>query len=233
MSLQFLPLEGRARWATVLLGGTIIVDLVAIASDFREISAINDFLDGDFDTTALSDSDDLQSFVALITFIALAATGIAFIRWFYAAYRNVTLLAPSEVRYKPGWAIGAWFVPFLNIWRPKQIADDIWRVSEQQPPPAYDQPSRLGATEALMKWWWAFWIIGTFVGNFGARALLGTRTLADIRDSDKVDIASTLLDIAAAVLAIVVIQRITGRLEGTSAPAEEAGTPPEPEFALP
>jgi hypothetical protein len=145
----------------------------------------------------------------------------------------VTLLAPTEVRYKPGWAIGAWFVPFLNIWRPKQIADDIWHVSEMQPPPAYDRPSRLGETTALMKWWWVLWIIGTFAGNFAARAVLGTHTLADVRDSDKVDIASTLLDIAAGVLAIVVIQRITARLEGTTAPAGAAGTRPEPDFAMP
>jgi hypothetical protein len=233
MSLPFVPLEGRARWATVFLAGTIVIDVVAIASDIREISAINSFLAGNFDTGALSSSDDRQSLLALVTFIALLVTGIAFIRWFHAAYRNVTLLAPSEVRHKPGWAIGGWFVPFLNLWRPKQIADDIWRVSEMQPPPSYDRPSRLGETPALMKWWWTLWIIGTFVGNFAARAVLRTHTLADIRDSDKVDIASTLLDIAGALLAIVVIQRITARLAGTSAPDVEAGTAPEPEFVMP
>jgi hypothetical protein len=95
MNLPFVPLEGRARWATILLAGTIIIDLVGIAADFREISAINGFLDGNFDTGALSDSDHRQSLIALVTFIALVVTGIAFIRWFHRRVPQRDIACPD------------------------------------------------------------------------------------------------------------------------------------------
>ena len=235
MGSPFVALDGRARWATLLLAATIVVDVLAIGSNVREITAINGFLAGsNLDPGALTSSDHGQSLVALLKFIALLASGIAFIRWFYAAYRNVTSLAPAEVRFKPGWAIGAWFVPVLNLWRPKQIANEIWHVSELQPAPAGEHASRLGKTTTLLALWWGFWIAGAFVGNVSSRLLFGSDTLVDIRDSDKLDIVALSIDIAAAALAILVIDRITNRLAGTTVPPPaEPGTPHEAGFATP
>ena len=56
------------------------------------------------------------------------ATGVFFLFWFHRAYRNLPALG-GDRRYGTGWAIGSWFVPFLNAWRPKQIVNDIWRES--------------------------------------------------------------------------------------------------------
>ena len=211
----------------MLLAATIVVNVVAIGSNLSEISAINGFLDGSNpDPGALSSSDDRQALVALCKFIAFLATGFTFIRWFHAAYRNVTALAPAEVRFKPGWAIGAWFVPILCIWRPKQIADDIWRVSDLQPRLAAERVSRIGKTTTVLALWWTLWIIGAFLGNFSARLVFGNDTLADIRNSDKLEIAALCIDIAAAMFAILVVQRITTRLAGTRAPPANAELQP-------
>jgi hypothetical protein len=232
MGLPFVPLAGRARWATIFLLAALIVDVLTIGTDLGQMMAIDKYLDGrNGDAGAVTLWDDRQSLVALLEFLALLAGGILFIRWFHAAYRNVTSLAPAEVRFKPGWAIGAWFVPFLCLWRPKQIADEIWHVAELQPALADDRASSPGTT-TLMTLWWATWIIGTFLGNFSGRLLFGDNTLADIRNHDKLDIAAGCLDIVAAVLAILVVRRITARLAGTTAPPEAAlGTAPESGFA--
>ncbi len=37
-------------------------------------------------------------------------------------------VAPTERRYGHGWAIGGWFVPILNFWRPMQVVNDVWRA---------------------------------------------------------------------------------------------------------
>ena len=52
------------------------------------------------------------------------------------------LLEPAEargrhLRYGTGWAIGAWFIPIFNLFRPKQIANDIDRASA--PDAGHDQ----------------------------------------------------------------------------------------------
>ena len=57
--------------------------------------------------------------------VLVIATGVAFLVWFSRAYRNLDALDLPR-RYGTGWAIGGWFVPFLNFARPKQVADDIW-----------------------------------------------------------------------------------------------------------
>jgi hypothetical protein len=51
-------------------------------------------------------------------------------RLFRRAYRNLPALGAESPRFSSGWAVGAWFVPFLNLVRPKQIMDDIWRASD-------------------------------------------------------------------------------------------------------
>ena len=52
---------------------------------------------------------------------------MVFIRWLSRAYKNLDVAAPGFRRYGHGWAIGSWFVPFLNLWRPKEIINDIHR----------------------------------------------------------------------------------------------------------
>jgi hypothetical protein len=204
---SFVPTGSRARLATAFLAATIAIDVVAIGSDVGEISAINRYLDGtDFSTGPLVSSDHRQQVVGVLQIAALALTAIVFIRWFHAAYRNLSSLGVSELRFKPGWAIGAWFVPFLSLWRPKQIADDICRASEPEQP---DSSPR--TPNYLLNSWWAFWLLSLFVGNASGRVLFKANTLTDIRDAAKVDIAAMAFDITAAVLAILVIRHITNR----------------------
>ncbi len=204
---SFVPTGSRARLATAFLLATIALDVVAIESDLWEIAAINRYLDGaDFGTGPIVSSDHRQHVVAVLQFAALALTAIVFIRWFHAAYRNLSSLGVSEPRFKPGWAIGAWFVPFLSLWRPKQIADDICRASEPELP---DSSPR--TPNYLLNSWWVFWLLSLFVGNAAGRALFKANTLTGIRDAAKVDIAATAFDITAAVLAILVIRYITNR----------------------
>lgn len=199
----YRPLGGRARWAGILLAVTIAVDVIAIGFDVWEVALIHRFQSGQ-DTTAgsLAGSDDRQAVMHAIAFLLFAATGIVFIRWFSWAYRNATALAGSELRFKPGWAIGAWFVPFLNLWRPKQIADEIWTTSEATPQPRETD---------MLSTWWACWLISAFVGNISGRVFFQADSLDDFRNSDLLDVASLVVEILAGVLAIIVVRSSTRR----------------------
>ena len=84
-------------------------------------------------------SDHRQQIVNVVGFALLAVTAIAFIWWFHAAYRNSAARGTWKLRFTSRWAIGAWFVPILAFWRPKQIADDIWRASEPRAPRVDEQ----------------------------------------------------------------------------------------------
>jgi hypothetical protein len=90
-----------------------------------------------------------------------AASGILFAIWFYRAYQNLPALRTSG-RYAAGWAIGAWVVPILNLFMPKQIADDIWRTSDPTLPENPTELWRAGKVAPILHWWWGVWIGGSF-----------------------------------------------------------------------
>jgi hypothetical protein len=110
-----------------------------------------------------------------------------------------------------GGPIGGWFVPILSLWRPKQIADDIWRGSDPDAPAVQEPGAHSDDDGRLLTTWWALWIISVFVGNVAARLFFSADSLSDIRDSDALDMASLAVDVSAAVYAILVVRHITSR----------------------
>lgn len=46
------------------------------------------------------------------------------IRWFRRAYFNLHLKVPN-LKYKEGWAAGAWFVPIVSFYKPYQIMKEL------------------------------------------------------------------------------------------------------------
>lgn len=206
------PLDGRARWAVIALIAVIVTDALAIGSDLLEIRLMNRVIDGEgVDVATLESNDDRQSVAAVLLLVAYVAAVVFFIRWFNAAYRNLPLLGQTELRFKPGWAIGAWFVPFLNLWRPKQIANDIWRGSKPGAPTLHRDAWQSAPVPALLGVWWAAWIVATYVGNIAARAWFGNDTAEDVRAAATIDAVSLVVDIVAAVLAILVVRALTAR----------------------
>ncbi|ALG12112.1 hypothetical protein AOZ06_39285 [Kibdelosporangium phytohabitans] len=68
--------------------------------------------------------------------------------WMYRARRNVR--AVGRQRHAPGWAIGGWFCPIVNLWFPVQIVSDIATA---------DQPSARSRTYAVIRsTWWVCWL---------------------------------------------------------------------------
>ena len=222
------PLDRRARWAVFALVAVIVSDVLAIGSDWLEIRLMDRVLDGEnVPVSDLDSNDDRQTIVSLVIGVAFVAAIVFFIRWFHAAYKNLPALGQPNLRFKPGWAIGASFVPFLNLWRPKQIANDIWRGSETAAP-AYNNGDawKTAALPVFLTAWWAVWIAATYLGNIAARAWFGNDTPEDLRTADILDILSLLLDIGAAILAIVVVRRLTERQAAHTERMSLAGASP-------
>src|SRR6476469_8990659 len=122
MPSDLTPLAGRARWAVIALVAVIATDVFAIGSDWLEIDLMNRVLDGaDVSLDDLDSNDTRQGIAGLLSFGAFIAAVFLFLRWFHAAYRNLKALGQPNLRFTTGWAIGGWFVPFINLWRPKQI----------------------------------------------------------------------------------------------------------------
>jgi Domain of unknown function (DUF4328) len=215
---EFKPLATRAKWTVALLAVAIAVDAFAVFSDIREIQLMNRLIEGDFPSLdELDASDTRQGIAGLLELATLIAVVVAFLMWFSRAYKNLAALGATGFRFTPGWAVGAWFVPILNLWRPKQIANDIWRASDPAAPPEQGSAWRDRATPAVLTIWWIVWIFSGYLGNLTTRLAFEGDGATDVRDADYADLGALVLDAAAAVLAIVVVRSMTRRLDERAA----------------
>ena len=118
-----------------------------------------------------------------------------FLVWFYRARKNADGRGQRQ-RWSPGWAIGAWVVPIVNLWFPYQIMADIWRAN--LPTDRRNQPA------VLPGFGWGCWLIGGgFGGGFWGTAgpsVGAARVVAGL---------FALVTAAAAILLTVVVRTVT------------------------
>ncbi|MEV7446886.1 DUF4328 domain-containing protein [Streptomyces sp. NPDC091204] len=155
---------------------------------------------------------------------ATVVCGIVFIAWFHQMYRNAVALAPDRLRRGTGWAIGAWFLPLINLWRPFRIALDMWGVcvpaaaaaAAPDPAPAPGQPAKAGKPANPAKA--AFWPVGLWWGLFLTSGVFHQYTvwaydraeaIPDLRNAVVQLMVGDALDLGAAAAAIHFTVRLT------------------------
>lgn len=117
------------------------------------------------------DTDDpgpaalLQALLLIINFLLYLATIVAFLLWLYRAHSNLRPLGAHQLESTPGWAVGSFFIPFLNLVRPYKAVRELWRWSQ----PMEIGPERItyapSASAPLVGWWWGLWLASNFTSN--------------------------------------------------------------------
>jgi eukaryotic-like serine/threonine-protein kinase len=230
---------------TVAIAGLILISLTElnnISADGQYIEVADELLDGGQPTLdEITDAEDRVDQASIAILVAYLGLGIfTFIPWFHRAYSNLPKLGVSDLRYGTGWAIGAWFIPIFNLFRPKQIANDIDRASATDAlvtTNAWHQR----APGRLLHWWWGLFLLSGFLANFAARAIinaaddefLATRrealdALEQERTGFALDAFASVVAIVAAILAIQVIRRITTNQDAVIDRLEAGGEPASP-----
>ena len=201
-------MRGLRVWAGFAIAGlglNLLTTVVSVFAYLQRASLIDKFT---ADTTSVTDdqllsSDDLVKACAGATGLAFLVTAFCFIGWLAAGARRAQEIRPDALRHGRGWAVGAWFVPFLNLVRPPQIVHDVWRSTSPLAGRRRSAP--------LVGWWW-----GTFLATniLGRAAGTDTKTLSGLRNQAVFEVVLAPLDLAAAVLAILLVRQTTGRLTG-------------------
>lgn len=113
--------------------------------------------------------------VALINVVDLfrrplyIATVVFFLIWEYRAFKNLSALKAQNLEFSPGWAVGWWFIPIANLFKPFQVMREIWNESD----PEYDADlgflSTSSTAPTIMGLWWAFFLIFNILSNITSR----------------------------------------------------------------
>jgi serine/threonine-protein kinase len=157
-------------------------------------------------------------------------TAYLFLAWFRRAYDNLVAFGGRELRFAPVWASVGWFVPVLGLFRPKQLMDDLWRASDPALP-LRDEPGMprwwQRPVPPLLAWWWCVFLASVLaraswfatVRAFASLLTLGLSSvlLQDLRPSAGVAAVADLLTVVAALLAVAVVNEVTGRQEARAA----------------
>ena len=160
--------------------------------------------------------DTVGLWLSVAGIVLFVLTAVLFITWLFRAHRSDRMY-PAQLRHASGWAIGGWFVPILNLWRPPQMVLDVRRGASGTGLPS----------TALVLWWWWLLVLARFtqaVANGlapSADAAFDTY-LEDIRRHLVVDASASILAAIAAVLAILVV-RSTVRMVRESPQGVSAG----------
>jgi len=91
----------------------------------------------------------LYALVALLALVLLVVNFILLMLWVYRTNKNTHNLPVPDLEYEPGWAVGWWFVPFANLWKPFDMMCELYNAN-RNPPDWHNLPR-----PALLWTWWA------------------------------------------------------------------------------
>jgi hypothetical protein len=139
-----------------------------------------------------------------LTGVCVATTFFWFL-WIYRSYTNLRLLGTGKTRYSPGWAVGYWFAPIINLLAPYWVVRELWVRSATA-----NASEELGPAPPIVGLWWVVWASAAVV--FRWHPLPGGLTLA------VTGVATDALALFAVVLTAVVVHRVSGFQSRTWSP---------------
>lgn len=197
------PNQDRAKFAMVLLYLIIFVSVAFAFSNYSQLVFLREVETGNYAFSDAESNDTRQQFIAIILVLLNIISAVTFIMWFRRAYHNLQL-AGETTKYENGWAAGAWFVPFLNLYRPYEMMKELfvksnWKINETL---GGEGDQKFGVKIGM---WWAFWIIQNVFGTIINR-LPGESTIAYFKNITSLTIIDCTLTIISGIFAIMVIK---------------------------
>jgi len=215
--MPFASARTRAAWAVGLLAMTMVVTVLSMAVTYTSIQGAEAQMAG----RALEDEDtsvsELMMYVSLALLVIATGLGssIAFLMWIHRVHRNLPSLGATDLRFTPGWAVGWFFVPIMNLFRPCQVMREVWRESDSAalaPDPWSGNPSPPTGS-SLVGWWWALYLIMNVVNQAAFRASMRAETPETTLVAEWISLAGDLITFPAAIVAIRLVQTITKNQE--------------------
>jgi hypothetical protein len=240
MSKQMTPYTSPAPFASAHIRARIVKILLIVGAVATGLTFLSEALSFVFppltDDQELGDNPigavlSLFTFLfALFEFVIYWATVVFFLVWLYRAYNNLRAFDPDRPNeYSTGWALGSFFIPFVNLIIPYRAIKETWQKSGPSDEALLSAPS----PPAWFSIWWMFWLLSSMAGNLSLRLSLDENVSERI--ATMVSMVAGALSIVAAVFAYVVVNAIDKRQEETSGKLRLGNlpVPPPPPTNLP
>ena len=207
---------------TLLLVMFVLIDLITIALGYSRVVYLSHMLTGEevlshTDLTADNDGQQLARTALIATYLI---TGVVFLIGLYRARRNVLAVSSRGQRYSSPWAIGLFFVPFLNLYYSYDIVTDLWKQSNPDVGLSdaflWQHASTLGqysSKTALIGVCWGLVIASAVVARISSTMGSHATDISDLINESYAVMISDALRTVAIIILIVLVNRIDARLE--------------------
>jgi hypothetical protein len=203
------PYKSARRLALILTILFCIVILISVLAVVLDLIVI-DLLSGGYVSSGdMQLSENVQAAIRPFQFVAFIVTAVFFLIWIYRAHANLPWLGSRNLQYSPAWAIGGFFIPFVNLVLPFLVVREIWKASD---PKRMDGHSwKDSQLSLLVLWWWILFLVAGIAPLVVSIALGCADGRADLLNWTWVYLVSDVLDIPAAILSILVVRGMVSR----------------------
>jgi hypothetical protein len=195
----FRDIVGLTKLLKVLLGLGVAMGVVSLVSSLMQAELLNR---GSFSEAEAQSNDSRKQIIGLLQLALYLFTAVIFGQWIVRANKNVRALGADGLRITPGWAVGYFFVPIVNMWRPYHAMKDLWRASHH--------PASWATTSAssILPTWWTLWLVSSFLGQMSFRVTMAAKGLEALQAATCLQILCEAVDIPLCLVAMALVTQI-------------------------
>lgn len=206
---QFKDTTRLTQWIKWILHVLVVATVASIISTALEQQFFADAQNGIFVTEeelyrAADASDKRQQIIAIIYIGLFIWSAVLIGRWIMQANKNARSLGVQNMQITPGWAIGWYFIPIANLWKPYQAMKEIWLASLSL---SGGKPATLISTTVL-NWWWFLWLATSAIGQYSSRSRLKADTIHEFTTANFASICSDVLMIVLCFVLLSIVSQI-------------------------
>ena len=161
----------RAQLVFVIFSILIILSIISIVILAIDIDIKNQvrqqIIDGEeVSSSEQNDSNDRVSLMGKIWMYTAIFSAIPFLLWLYVVHANLSALGVKGLRFSTGDAVAWFFVPIFNLFKPYQVANEIWNGSNPNVPDDTDRTLDTCSSNAFIGHWWGYFLSTLIVAIF-------------------------------------------------------------------
>jgi hypothetical protein len=204
----YRPLAGRTTAVLILYGLRILLNLIAFGSSVLQYQLLAAMIAGvPVRSQAAEDNDARQGIITVVEIVFSLICLIALLMWVHRAAKNAWALESERLEYTPGWCVGCFFVPILNLFRPYQSMKMILQASTIS-----SMRVKLRSVTPLVGFWWFLVITSGLLGRVIGATGSTSNTQQGLQSTTVLFMVASIMDIALSTVVILLV-RATEQLQ--------------------
>lgn len=150
-------LENAKKILSITLSVDIAVTALIVITNFWAVAVVKNVqVTHEIEKSTVKALDFWESF-SVLGIVAVICVGLALVRWLGGCYEFARDTLKSTGFSQEKWRISGWIIPFLNLFKPYQVINEIHKVSVAGNPEGEKWKNSSGS--GMLLTWWIFWAI--------------------------------------------------------------------------